>query len=298
VIDLDPNNISGPELFDALNDLDLATNYSTTWPQDLDMYKSVFVSLGIIFTGHQLTNAESDKLIQYLNNGGNLYLEGRRTWYDDPPRAIHNRFNIGVVVDSWFQFDTLVGVNATFTEGMHFTYDGVTPLNDYYLVPEGNAFSVMTGTDPDHAYVIAYDEGSYKTIGCSFEFGSLEDDELPSTKERLMYEYLNFFGDIITNLEDYDDHDLSASIDNMYPNPFTDQTSITFSVKDDMMVSLDVYSIEGKKVATLVNSRMAAGKHTVNWDGNDLNGNSLKRGIYLCTLKTNSVITTKKLIRY
>lgn len=298
VLDLDPNNISGPELYDALYDLDLAANYTTTWPEDLNMYKSVFVSLGIIFSGHQLTNAESDILIDYLNAGGNLYLEGRRTWYDDPPRAIHNRFNIDVVLDSWFQFDTLVGVDATFTEGMHFTYDGVTPLNDYYMLPEGNAFSVMTGTDPEHAYVIAYDEGSYKTIGCSFEFGSLVDDELPSTKERLMYEYLNFFGDIVTSIEDNQDHDLSASLGNMYPNPFTDQTTISFSLQHEMMVNLEVYSIEGKKVATLVNSQMNAGNHTVNWDGKDINGNNLKRGIYVCTLRTNSVITTKKIIRY
>jgi flagellar hook assembly protein FlgD len=43
---------------------------------------------------------------------------------------------------------------------------------------------------------------------------------------------------------------------------------------------------------------MNAGNHTVNWDGKDINGNNLKRGIYVCTLRTNSVITTKKLIRY
>ena len=298
VLDLDPNNISGPEMFDALGDLDLIAEYTTTWPEDLSMYKSVFVSLGIIFSGHQLTNIESTKLIQYLNAGGNLYLEGRRTWHDDPPRAIHTRFNIDVVVDSWFGFDTLVGVDGTFTDGMHFVYDGMTPLNDYYMVPEGNAFSVMTGTDPVHAYTVAYDEGSYKTIGCSYEFGSLVDDEDPSTKERLMYEYLNFFGDIMTSVPESVYPEESASIDQIYPNPFSDQTRITFLLKEDMNVSLEVYTIDGRKVSTLVDTKMSAGEHMINWDGKDMNGGNLKSGLYLCTLRTNSVITTKKLIRY
>jgi len=298
ILDLDPNNFSGPVMMEALNDLDLIADYTTTWPDNLGLYKSLFIPLGIIFSGHQLTNLESTKLIQYLNNGGNLYLEGRRTWYDDPQTAVHHKFNIDVVVDTWFKYDTLIGVGGTFTEDMFFTYNGVSPLNDYYMVPEGSAFSVMTSPDPEYAHVVAYDEGSYKTIGCSFEFGSLLESENPSTRARLMYEYLNFFGDIVTSIPEEGNTATSASLGKLYPNPFSNQTTISFSLEENMPVSIEIYSIDGRKVAALTDGYMNAGNHTVSWDGKGLNGNAINSGIYLCRLRTNSVITTKKLIKY
>ncbi|RLD39020.1 MAG: hypothetical protein DRI83_01795, partial [Bacteroidetes bacterium] len=135
-------------------------------------------------------------------------------------------------------------------------------------------------------------------IGCSFEFGALVDGTHPSTKAKLMYEYLNFFGDIVTSVPDDHIPDATASIDNMYPNPFNDHTTISFSIAEDMDVAIDIYSIDGRKVASLVDRNMKAGEHSMNWDGTDLNGNAMNKGIYLCTLRTNSVITTKKLIRY
>lgn len=298
ILDLDPNNYSGPVMLEAFNDLDLIASYSTVWPEDLSDYKSLFIPLGIIFAGHELTALESTKLVQFLYGGGRLYLEGRRTWHDDPQQPIHNKFNIDVVLDDWFQYDTLVGVHSTFTDGMTFTYDGVTPLNDYYMTPEDNAFTIITGMNPDFAHAVAYDEGTYKTIGCSFEFGSLVDGTHPSTRAQIMYEYLNFFGDIVTSVPDAHVPDATASIDNMYPNPFNDQTTISFSIDEDMDVAIDIYSIDGRKVASLVDRNMKAGEHSMNWDGTDLNGNAMNKGIYLCTLRTNSVITTKKLIRY
>ncbi len=298
ILDLDPNNYSGPVMMEAFNDLDLIASYTTVWPEDLSFYKSLFIPLGIIFAGHELTSVESNKLVQYLADGGRLYLEGRRTWYDDPTQVIHHKFNIDVVVDEWFKYDTLIGVHSTFTQGMNFMYDGVTPLNDYYMVPEGDAFTVMTGPNPEHGHVVAYDEGTYKTIGCSFEFGSLVDGTSPSTRARLMLEYLNFFGDIVTSVPDTYTTIEEASIDNMFPNPFTDQTRVDFNIKEDMQVAIDIFSIDGRKLASLVDSELPAGNHSVSWDGSDLNGNVVNKGIYLCTLRTNSVITTKKIIRY
>ncbi|HSG67947.1 MAG TPA: C25 family cysteine peptidase [Bacteroidales bacterium] len=297
ILDLDPQQNSGPAMMEAIQDLDLIAYYSTTWPEDPSLYKSVFVSLGIIFTGHEITTTESVKLIQYLSSGGRLYLEGRRTWYDDPQLPIHSKFNIDVMVDTWFEYDTITGEHNTFTDGMMFEFDGTTPYNDYYMVPEDNAFTIFTSHDPEYGCVVAYDEGTYKTIGCAYEFGKLVDGASPSTKERLMLEYLTFFGDIVTSVPEKEDYQ-PASLNEVYPNPFSDQTTINFNLERDMMVSVEVFNINGSKVATLANARLKAGEHSLQWDGTDNSGNKLGSGIYLCTLRTNSVISTKKIIRY
>jgi hypothetical protein len=295
ILDLDPHNHSGPAMMEAFNDLDLIASYTTTFPEDLGMYRSVFVSLGVIFTGHQLTPAESARLVEYLNNGGKLYLEGRRTWYDNPHLPIHDKFNINVVIDTWFEYDFISGVDGTFTDGMYFEFDGSSPYNNYYMEPEGTAFTVLTSPNPDFGCVVAYDEGSYKTIGCSFEFGDLTDGNHPSTQKQLMFEYLNFFGDIVTGIPEPATGQ-AAFLGNCYPNPSGGTTTFSFVLNEEMQVSLDIFDITGIKVATLVNAKLPAGSHQVRWEGTGSDGHPLAKGIYLYRLSSDSVNTTKKLI--
>jgi len=297
ILDLDPLNHSGPAMMEAFEDLDLIASYATAFPEDLSIYKSVFVSLGIIFTGHELTTIESAKLVQYLNSGGKLYLEGRRTWYDDQPQPIHTKFNIEVVVDTWFEYDTITGKTGTFTEGMVFEFGGSSPYNDHYLVPEGSAFTIFSSPEPSYGCAVAYDEGSYKTIGCNWEFGDLVDGTNPSTRKQLMLEYLEFFGDIATGVNE-DTGTENGLISQVYPNPFSGQTTITFDLDEKTGVLLEIFSLDGKKVASLIDREIAAGTHKVNWDGTGLHGEKLNSGIYLCTLRTNSVIATKKVVLY
>jgi hypothetical protein len=298
VLDLDPLKHSGPAMMEVFEDLDLNASYATSLPDDLSMYKSIFVSLGIILSGHELTSIESAKLVQYLNDGGKLYLEGRRTWHGNPPQPIHTKFNIDVVEDTWFEYDTINGETGSFTEGMVFEFGGSSPYNNYYMVPVGSAFTIFTSPTPDFAGAVAYDEGTYKTIGCAFEFGDLIDADNPSTKQRLMLEYLDFFGDIVIGIPDENQQNSSASLGDSYPNPFTEQTTISFSLQEDMPVSIEVFSVNGTKVAGLLDKKMKAGGYAVQWDGTDVQGNKLNSGIYLISLKTSSVITTKKVILY
>ena len=297
ILDLDPSNHSGPAMMDAFDNLDLIASYTTSFPDDLSMYKSVFVSLGIIFTGHELTSIESTKLIQYLNTGGRLYLEGRRTWYDDPAQPIHTKFNIDVVVETWFEYDFISGVDGSFTEGMYFEFGGSSPYNDYYLESEGNAFTILTSPQADHGCAVAYDEGGYKTIGCAFEFGDLVDGTSASTQARMMLEYLTFFGDIVTGVPEGNENE-DAVFGNSYPNPFTDQTTLSFSLEKEMQLSIEVYDINGSKVATLLEQKLGAGTHNVTWDGTNESGQKLNSGIYLYRLISNSVNATKKVILY
>ncbi len=281
---------------EILDDLDLTSGYATEFPDNLGLYKSIFVSLGIIVTGHELNHIESAKLEQYLNDGGKLYLEGRRTWYNNPQQPIHDKFNIDVVPDIWFEYDFITGETGTFTEGMYFEFGSLSPFNDYYLTPEGSAFTIFTSPNSDFGCAVAYDEGSYKTIGSAFEFGDLTDAGNPSTKQQLMIEYLEFFGDIVTYIPDEPEQNSSALLLDLYPNPFTEQTTISFSLQEDAPVSIEVFSVYGARVAILLDKALKAGNHSFHWNGTDDKGNRLTSGIYLFNLKTGSANVTKKVI--
>ena len=76
-----------------------------------------------------------------------------------------------------------------------------------------------------------------------------------------------------------------------FPNPFNPSTAISYSVKEMGLVSLKVYSVDGREVATLVNDVQANGSYTVGFDGSDL-----ASGVYLYTLKVNGFSATHKMV--
>ena len=80
------------------------------------------------------------------------------------------------------------------------------------------------------------------------------------------------------------------SLGQNYPNPFNPTTNIEYSVTATSNVSLKVYDMLGKEVATLVNKQQDAGTYIVNW-----NASGLASGIYFYRLSAGSFVSTKKL---
>lgn len=64
-----------------------------------------------------------------------------------------------------------------------------------------------------------------------------------------------------------------------YPNPFNPSTEIRFDVANTANVSLAVYDMLGRQVATLVNGQMPAGSHSVSFDASQLTS-----GVYIYRL--------------
>ncbi|MBN3035820.1 MAG: T9SS type A sorting domain-containing protein, partial [Bacteroidales bacterium] len=129
----------------------------------------------------------------YLNQGGSLYMEGGDTWYYDDQTAVHAMFNINATSDGSSDMSTVLGQAGTFTEGMSFPYNGENNWMDH-IEPVSPAFKILQNQSPSYGTGVAYDAGTYKTIGTSHEFGGLQDGASPSTKEELMREYLIFLG--------------------------------------------------------------------------------------------------------
>ena len=76
-----------------------------------------------------------------------------------------------------------------------------------------------------------------------------------------------------------------------YPNPFNPTTSIPFDIKTDRFVTLAVYSILGKKVATLVNEQLASGHYSYDFDAS-----KLPSGEYYYVLEAGDFRDSRKMI--
>ncbi len=76
-----------------------------------------------------------------------------------------------------------------------------------------------------------------------------------------------------------------------YPNPFNPFIHINFLLTHDASVSISVYSINGQKVATLVNGPMPAGMHSVTF-----NGTKLASGVYFYRFESAGLTKTGKML--
>jgi hypothetical protein len=76
-----------------------------------------------------------------------------------------------------------------------------------------------------------------------------------------------------------------------YPNPFNPSTNIPFDLPSRTYVSLKVYDVIGREVATIVSGEMSAGSYTRIWDASNI-----PSGIYCYRLQAGSFAETKRLV--
>ena len=81
------------------------------------------------------------------------------------------------------------------------------------------------------------------------------------------------------------------ALEQNYPNPFNQMTNIKYQITDKGKVSLRVYDVSGREVATLVNEELGAGTYQVRFDAG-----SLASGVYFYRLQSGDFVETRKLI--
>jgi len=81
------------------------------------------------------------------------------------------------------------------------------------------------------------------------------------------------------------------SLSQNYPNPFNPSTNIKFEISKNSNVSLKIYDMLGKEVATLVNENLGAGTYNSVW-----NASGFSSGIYFYKIKAGSYTEVRKMI--
>src|SRR5262245_24977162 len=80
------------------------------------------------------------------------------------------------------------------------------------------------------------------------------------------------------------------------PNPFSSSTAIGFETPATGRVKLEVFDAAGRRVATLVDGIVKAGRQTAVWSGTDQSGRAARPGLYLARLETGGTVETLKLM--
>ena len=92
---------------------------------------------------------------------------------------------------------------------------------------------------------------------------------------------------------------LSLALSQNYPNPFNPSTSIRYTVPEgedkSTTVKLQVFTVHGQLVRTLVQGAQGPGNYTVHWDGTNNSGINVPSGLYLYRLSVDDESVSKKM---
>jgi beta-galactosidase len=84
-------------------------------------------------------------------------------------------------------------------------------------------------------------------------------------------------------------------LDQNYPNPFNPSTQISYTLPKPGAVTLRVYDLLGREVATLVNGEQPAGDHRVTFSRGS-NGRGLASGVYFYRLESGPFVAVQKMM--
>ncbi len=150
-------------------------------------------------------------------------------------------------------------------------------LDTFYATIDTSSILVMTFQDSieiqsgfTRDYVLETN-GKYMLNGSSIQ---------NSTNEQVGHDKNNVEG----NIKKY-------SLEQNFPNPFNPKTKIQYSIPAKSFVTMKVYDIQGREVATLINEVKEIGKYNIEFDGTNL-----ASGIYIYTLKFGDYLLTKKMV--
>lgn len=251
---------------------------------------------------------EQAKATAYLKQGGKLFVSGSEIAYDldrtsGPSVAardfLHNYIKVQYAGDASNSY-TINGVTGSFLQGVGFSYgntaQGSPYTEDYpdYVEPFGggsvvaryannlNAMTAFTGVFPSGT-----SSGAVVFLGIPFETIHAKAD-----RDAVMTGVLNYFG-IVTSVPDRiaSTASLAFSLDQNFPNPFNPTTQFRFTVERQGPVTLKIYDVIGKEVATVVNNDLAPGRYAVQW-----NAAGVSSGIYFYRLTAQDFSMTKKLV--
>ena len=177
----------------------------------------------------------------------------------------------------YYELSQKDGENYILGSKSNFGYDDKLNLN-YFLSQE---FSGNSYVDKSKQLYTNDEFGNPLSI----EYYYLENGSLV-LKEKNILGYAS-----VTNLPENETAEKSFSLNQNYPNPFNPNTVISFDLKESGFVTLKVFDLLGREVATLANGYLPKGVQKFSFDGSNLTS-----GIYVYQLRNGNSVETRKMM--
>ncbi|HEY5592313.1 MAG TPA: T9SS type A sorting domain-containing protein, partial [Paludibacter sp.] len=149
--------------------------------------------------------------------------------------------------------------------------DPTTPA-DYRNQLNSGPFQLVNGATRTFAFaIIAGDE--------------LNDIKYSATRANTVYSTYTALDGVIN------DYNYGLTLSQNYPNPFKNETRISYSVTNPGIVSLKVIDLQGKEVAVVFNKFVPSGTYSAT-----IKANNIPSGMYIYKLESEGFVVAKRLV--
>lgn len=121
-------------------------------------------------------------------------------------------------------------------------------------------------------------DGDYNISGCGEYYMKVKNDTVIGLIENVNYNdppqymslthFLTSAKQILTSVEE--EIPYSFELSQNYPNPFNPTTKISYSIKEENFVKINIYNTLGEEVAVLVNEQQKKGKYSVTFTAHNI----------------------------
>jgi hypothetical protein len=224
-------------------------------------------------------------------------------WYNGMGNIDYNRSTDGgiswgaetqLTIDSHASFMPSVSASGAF---VHVTWEDLRnggSNSEIYYKRSSNG-GLNWGADTRLTNADYYSENSFVTVSGSVVHVVWIDGRTDENNAEIYYKR-NPTGNTIGIKNINSDIPDKFSLSQNYPNPFNPSTIIRYKIKDSRFVTLKVYDILGKVVATLVNEKQSPGEYELPFSINQFSGYQIPSGIYFYTLRAGDYVETKKML--
>ncbi len=108
-------------------------------------------------------------------------------------------------------------------------------------------------------------------------------DATTTFPQRMEVDYVRVYRDRSVRVDTREDRFVpqSYALHQNFPNPFNPTTTLHYDLPQADSVSLEIYDLTGKKIATLVEKQQSAGQYALRFDAS-----ALSSGVYIASLRT------------
>jgi len=185
----------------------------------------------------------------------------------EPGADLLTRFTVASDTVGWYDVD-LSAYNITLTGDFYVGIEGVDPYgnssigHDFLAGGNGRAWNYYPDFDWENRTDITY-----------------------------------FIRAVVTGAPGVEEEPESVTIAHVHsaPNPFTNSTTISYTLSQTSCVSIEVWNVTGRRIRSLVDEVQSPGNHSVEWKGTGDEGIPLLAGVYFLTIGTESTRLTRKL---
>ena len=81
------------------------------------------------------------------------------------------------------------------------------------------------------------------------------------------------------------------------PNPSRGEVRMTLELPSPTGIDAGIYDLTGRRIRALESGPLAAGRHTLNWDGRDQSGRSVPAGVYFARVESALGVRSRSIVR-